>query len=148
MLGRGIASISCCRNISILVLFDVPVTKVFFYCDDKGRVPVLNWLEKLRQEDRKAYAKCVVRIRRLAEEGNKLRRPEADYLRDGVHELRAKSGRVNYRVLYFFHGRNVAVLVHALTKGAEVPAVEIERAIERKTYYENDPHGHTYEEEL
>lgn len=56
--------------------------------------------------------------------------------------------RVNYRVLYFFHGRNVAVLVHALTKGAEVPAVGIERAIERKTYYENDPHGHTYEEEL
>ena len=26
------------------------------------------------------------------------------------YELRAKHGRVNYRILYFFHGRNVAVL--------------------------------------
>ena len=91
---------------------------------------------------------CVVRIRRLAEEGHGLRRPEADYLRDGIHELRAKSGRVNYRFLYFFHGRNIAVLAHSLTKEAEVPPVEIDRALERKALYEKDPEGHTYEENL
>ena len=126
----------------------MPVTSVVFYRDDKDRVPVLDWLKELRQEDRKAHAKCVVRIRRLAEEGHGLRRPEADYLRDGIYELRAKSGRVNYRVLYFFHGRTVAVLAHALTKEAEVPAAEIERALERKTLYEKHPDGHTYEEDL
>ena len=115
---------------------------------DGGRVPVLDWLRKLRQDDRKAYAKCVVRIRRLAEEDHGLRRPEADYLRDGIHKLRAKSGRVHYRVLYFFHGRNIAVLAHSLTKEAEVPPVEIDRAIERKALYEKDPEGHTYEEDL
>lgn len=111
-------------------------------------MPVLDWLKKLRNGDRKAYAKCVARIRRLAEEGHDLRRPEADYFRDGIYELRAKSGRVNYRVLYFFHGRNVAVLAHALTKEAEVPAAEIQRALERKALYEKDPDGHTYEEEF
>jgi hypothetical protein len=34
--------------------------------------------------------------------GHELRRPYADYLRAGVHELRARVGRVNYRILYFF----------------------------------------------
>ena len=125
----------------------MPVTTVVFY-RDKGGVPVLDWLRKLRHDDRKAYAKCVVRIRRLAEEGHELRRPEADYLRDGIHELRAKSGRVNYRVLYFFHVRNMAVLAHSLTKEAEVPAAEIHKVLERKALYEGDPEGHTYEEDL
>jgi hypothetical protein len=126
----------------------MPATTVLFYRDDKDRVPVLDWLRKLRREERKAYAKCVVRIRRLAEEGYDLRRPEADYLHDGIHELRAKSGRVNYRILYFFHGRNVSVLVSALTKESEVPAMEMERALERKVLYEKDPERHTYEEDL
>jgi phage-related protein len=118
----------------------VPVATVLFY-RDKGWVPVLDWLRKLRQDDRKAYAKCVVRIRRLAEEGHGLRRPEADYLRDGIHELRAKSGRVNYRVLYFFPGRNIAVLAHSLTKEAEVPPAEIDRALERKALLRKRPCG-------
>jgi hypothetical protein len=73
----------------------VPATTVVFYRDDKDRVPVLDWLKRLQQEDRKAYAKCVVRIRRLAEEGHDLRRPEADYLRDGISELRAKGPTKN-----------------------------------------------------
>ena len=82
----------------------MPTTAIFFYCDDRGRAPLLAWLEKLRQESPKAYAKCVVRIQRLAAEGHELRRPEADSLRDGIYELRARSGNVNYRLLYFFHG--------------------------------------------
>jgi DNA-binding XRE family transcriptional regulator len=48
------------------------------------------------------YAKCAVRIRRLADLGHELRRPEADLLRDGICELRARLGTVNYRILYFF----------------------------------------------
>ena len=79
--------------------------------------------------------------------GHELRRPEADYLRDGVYELRARLGRVNYRILYFFHGANVAVLAHAITKEADVPAVDINRAIERRRRYEQNPERHTYEEE-
>jgi len=32
------------------------------------------------------------------------------FLKDGIYELRVRKGRVNYRTLYFFHGRNLAVL--------------------------------------
>jgi phage-related protein len=71
-------------------------------------------------------------IRRLAFLGYELRRPQADYLRDGIYELRAKKGRVNYRVLYFFHGRNAALLAHALTKEDVVPDADIDRALVRK----------------
>jgi hypothetical protein len=34
-----------------------------------------------------------------------LRRPHADYLEDGIYELRWRNGTVQYRILYFFHGR-------------------------------------------
>ena len=51
-------------------------------------------------------------------------------------------------VFYFFHGRNIAVLAHSLTKEAEVPPMDIDRALERKALYEKDPGGHTYEEDI
>jgi hypothetical protein len=62
----------------------------------------------------KVYAKCAAAIERLGEFGHELRRPLSDYLRDGIYELRPKSGRVNYRILYGFHGRNIAVLLSGL----------------------------------
>ena len=121
---------------------------VRLYLGEAGHVPVLEWLRDLRKTDRKAYAKCVARIQRLAALGHELRRPEADYLRDGIYELRVRRGRLNYRMLYFFHGRGVVVLAHATTKEAEVPVAEIERAIERKRPYEQDAARHTYQEDI
>jgi phage-related protein len=86
----------------------------------------------------------VVRVRRLVELGHELRRPEADLLQDGIYELRARLGTVNYRLLYFFHGRNVAVLAHAITKENEIPVVEIKRAVERKIKFAARPAAHTF----
>lgn len=126
----------------------MPQTDVIFYQDDDGHVPVLEWLRELHRGDRRAYAKCVVRLQRLAAMGHELRRPEADLLRDGIYELRARQGRVQYRILYFFHGQNVAILNHALTKEARVPPVDIERALRRKEAFERDPARHRYEEEI
>jgi Uncharacterized protein conserved in bacteria len=126
----------------------MPPIDVYFYKDESGHTPVLEWFRELRQRDRKAYAKCVARIRRLAELGHELRRPEADYLREGIHELRAKRGRVNYRILYFFHGQNLALLAHTLTKEGALPAADITRAIRRKEAFEHNPAQHTYEEDI
>jgi len=78
--------------------------------------------------------------------GHELRRPQADYPRDGIYELRAKKGHVNYRVLYFFHGKNVALLAHTLTKEDVAPDADINRAVERKKRHERNPEKHTYEE--
>jgi phage-related protein len=98
----------------------------------------------LRQRNPKAYAKCAVRIKRLAELGHELRRPEADLLRDGIYELRARLGTVNYRILYFFHGREIAVLAHAITKENEIPAADINRALDRKRIFVADPAAHIF----
>ena len=86
-------------------------------------------------------------VRRLTEAGHELRRPEADYLRDGVYELRARHRHINYRILYFFYGQNVAILAHALTKEGAIAEGDIERTKRRKEAFERDPERHTYEEE-
>ena len=126
----------------------MPETAVLFFRDDSGEVPVREWLYNLRRQDRKAFANCVAAIRLLAMFGHELRRPQVDYLRDGIYELRAKKGRVNYRVLYFFYGQNVALIAHGLTKEAKVPDTDIDRAVARKKRYEQDPERHTSEEDL
>ena len=118
-------------------------TLVVFYKDGAGNVPVLEWLDALPA---KIQDKCVVKIERLRELGHELRRPEADLLRNGIYELRVGREGMNYRILYFFHGRVAAVLAHGLTKEREVPSKDIERALERKRLFEEDPAGHTYRE--
>ena len=122
-------------------------TDVVFYQESENDVPVLAWLNDLRRYDQRTYEACVAAIERLAEFGHELRRPLADYLTDGIYELRVRRGHVNYRILYFFHGRNLAVLGHALTKEDKVPKADIDRAIRRKTLYAADPTKHTYSEE-
>jgi len=126
----------------------VPETRVLFYQEENGEVSVLEWLTRLLKEDRKGYANCVARIKQLEASGYELRRPAADYLRDGIYELRAKHIRVQYRILYFFYRQNVAILAHAITKEqAAVPDIDIERAIKRKRLFEENPEAHTYVEE-
>jgi|SRR6185312_14439547 len=119
-------------------------TTIVFYQEVDGTAPVMEWLERLRKTTPRAFAKCVVRLERLAELGHELRRPEADTLRDGIHELRARLGHVNYRLLYSFHGRVVAVLLHALTKEDAVPDRDIDLALARKRTYDKDPVAYTF----
>jgi len=121
----------------------MPKTKVVFFKEADGTVPILEWFDSLQE---KALDKCRVRIERLEALGHELRRPEADLLRNGIYELRVGLQHVNYRMLYFFHGRTAAVISHGLVKEAEVPPKEIERAIERKRKFEMNPRAHTHEE--
>ena len=121
----------------------MPRTKVVFYRDEDGSVPILEWLDGVPS---KVIAKCRVRIERLQEVGHELRRPEADVLRDGIHELRVGFHGRNYRILYFFHENVAAVLSHGLVKERAVPTAEIDRAVERKKRFSKNPKQHTYEE--
>ncbi len=124
----------------------MPKTEVKFYQEVEGDVPVLDWLSSINQKDRRAVNKCQASIERLMEKGHELRRPEADLLRDGIYELRVRVGRVNYRILYFFYGRDVALLAHGLVKEKQVPPVDIDRAIVRKQRFEASPEVHTFKE--
>jgi phage-related protein len=111
-------------------------TEVLFYRELKeDSVPFLKWLEGLPV---KVQAKCAERIDRLGELGHELRRPEADFLRDGIYELRASYQGVHYRMLYFFAGKAVVVVSHGLTKKREVPPREIDQALARKQLVEAD----------
>lgn len=121
----------------------MPKTQLVFYREADGTVPVLEWFDSLPA---RAQDKCMIRIQRLAELGHEIRRPEADLLRDGIHELRVGLQHLNYRILYFFHGRVAAVLAHGLTKEARVPETAIDMALTRKRRFEQDPRLHTFEE--
>jgi hypothetical protein len=125
----------------------MPVTEVVYYREADGSVPVLNWLEEIGRRDRRAVEKCAARIELLRQHGNELRRPLADYLRDGIFELRVRVSRVQHRLLYFFHGRNVVVLAHGLTKEKNIPNADIDRALTRKRAFECAPGRHTFREE-
>ena len=125
----------------------MPRTVVVFYREPPGEAPVLDWLGRLRRTNRRAYETCVAAVERQAAFGHELRRPAADLLRDGIHELRIRKGRVNSWILYFFHGRDLAILGHAITKEDVVSEVEIERCLRRKRAFESDPEGHTYSAE-
>ena len=119
--------------------------QVVFYCEDPSRAPVLTWLADLPQ---KARDKCVDRIQRLEEQGCELHPPYADYLQDGIYELRARFQSVNYRILYCFHGRKLAVLLHGATKERSIKQRDRDKAKKRKERFEADPNGHTWEEDL
>lgn len=122
----------------------MPQIQVIFYQDANGTVPLLTWLDDLFPKTR---AKCIVKIERLRELGHELRRPEADYLRDDIYELRIAYRSVQYRLLYFFYRRNTAVISHGIVKGQRVPPAEIDLAMQRKSTFEQNPEQHTYSEE-
>ncbi|ABW31298.1 type II toxin-antitoxin system RelE/ParE family toxin [Acaryochloris marina] len=120
----------------------MPQTIVVFFQDTDGSIPTLDWLKGLSP---KAQDKCVVKIERLAALGHELRRPEADYLRDKIYELRVGLQGINYRILYFFHGECTAILSHGIVKEKRVPPKEIDKAIERRILFESDPDKYTYQ---
>jgi hypothetical protein len=115
-------------------------SEVIFYRED-DTVWVREWLKTLPN---KAQRKCLTYIVQLEMQGHELRRPVADFLRDGIYELRPSYQDVQYRILYFFSGKGVVVLSHGITKEGAVPGVEINRAIVRKKRFEADPKAHTY----
>jgi hypothetical protein len=61
----------------------MPRIDVIFYQEDEDDVPVLDWLKDVRRLDQRAYETCVAAIERLGEFGHELRRPLADFLKDG-----------------------------------------------------------------
>ena len=117
----------------------MPETKVYFFQDEDGSVPCKAWLQKLRHQDQKAYLKCIDSLERLKAVGFNLRRPVADYVKEGIYELRVRSNNIQYRILFFFHGKNMIILSHGLRKEDKIPETEIQRALLRKKRLENNP---------
>ena len=122
----------------------MPETDTLFYLDDNGSCPLIDFLDRIPP---KALAKCIVRTERLGEKGHELRRPEADYLRDKIYELRVVLKSVQYRMLYFFHNEESVISHGFIKEGSQVPDQEIEYAISCKAKFEKNPMNHTYKED-
>jgi len=120
----------------------MPETELLFYREEDGTVPLVDWFYSIPS---KAVVKCRDRMKRLKELGHEIRRPHADYLRDGIYELRASLEGVHYRMLYFFHGNTAVVISHGIVKEQRVPPKEIDRAIERRENFLKNPKQHTHE---
>jgi phage-related protein len=126
----------------------MPATEVLLYQELDGTIPVLDWLMDLQRKNRPAFEKCLFLINLLEEFGHDLRRPRADLLRDGVYELRTVVRNVQYRLLYGFVGKDIAVLAHALTKKDKVPERDIEVAARRLALARQSPRRHTAAREV
>jgi len=106
---------------------------VIFYRSASGRCPIEEFVEDLPVEDAKEVIASIAALREL---GNKARRPLADYLGDGIYELRARRLKKQFRVLYTFAGRQIILLLTGFIKKSKaVPASKIKKAKALKNDY-------------
>ena len=116
-----------------------------FYREEDGTCPVLAFLnDEPPQVRRVAYQ----RLEQLKVRGHTARRPLVEYLGNEIYELRWHRARVQYRILYFFHGQKAVVLAHALTKEDKIPVADRNRALRRKLLFEANPAQHIFKGEL
>ena len=103
--------------------------KIILYVDENG-CPVNDFIETLPLASKK---KLYSAIEYLKEIGAFLHRPQADILRDGIHELRVQLKGEKTRTLYFFCYEDYIVLTHTFIKRTkQVPEKEIDRALAYK----------------
>jgi phage-related protein len=107
--------------------------RTLFYRNVSGQCPLEEFLENLPSEDAKEVVATIAALREL---GNKARRPLADYLEDGIYELRARRFKKQFRVLYTFAGRQTILLLTGFIKKTKsVPSRRIEKAKALKKDY-------------
>ena len=98
---------------------------IVYYEDKKGSSQVFEFIEKRKEGER---AKVLAFLSLLEDRGPQLPRPYADFLEDGIHELRVKLSGNQVRVLYFFCYRDFIVLTNVFTKTSDImPPKEIKR---------------------
>ena len=114
-------------------------TDIYYFIDERGGNPVRGFIESLPVKDR---TKILAYVTELYDQGHNLRRPMADYLGNGIYELRPK----NNRVFYFFFMRGSAVLVHVIRKKTDkIPENDYALCLRRKDLVEE---GHAQIEKL
>lgn len=117
--------------------------KIEIFQTTGGKVPFSIWLAKQSPALRE---KVAAYLGRLMKEGHCLPPNIGKPLRGKILELRIHfTSRRAYRIFYFFHGRKLVVLSHAmLKKDLKTQNKEIDRAIEYRKIFEADPEKHTW----
>ena|SRR5579883_2724628 len=101
-----------------------------FYRTLAGECPALDYI---RTQVRAHQAKIGRALRFLEEAGYQARRPEVDYVGDGIYELRVPIQHHQHRLLYFFRGRTIIVVADGFLKNEDrIPFAILERAKRRR----------------
>ena len=117
--------------------------RVVFYRERSGRVPIQTWLEGLPAEHQE---KCLKAIEQLQEGGRDLRHPHVHRITAEIYELRTRYSTIRYRLFYFWHDSNVAVLTDGIAKKTSaVSQRDVQRSRNRKRQFEQNPALHTQE---
>lgn len=107
------------------------LNSIGYFIDDRGEKPVKEFIDKLSEKEQ---AKVFAYLDELKRQGHNLRRPMADYLRDGIYELRPRANRI----FYFFFLRENVVLLHAIRKDTDkILESDLDLCIKRKKQAES-----------
>ena len=99
--------------------------EVLFYRSPRGECFAEGFLDGLPA---KVRGKILRWIEALETHGPNLPRPYADVVRGKIRELRIVFGSNQYRLFYFFAGKQIVVTHGFQKKTGPVPAQELERA--------------------
>ena len=103
-----------------------PQWRIIYYETSDGKCPVQEFIDTRKERDQ---AKMLSWIALLEKRGPHLPRPYADFLEDGIHELRVKLSGDQVRVLYFFCFRDFIILTRVFIKHSDrVPQSQIRQA--------------------
>ena len=104
--------------------------EVQYYIDNKGRVPVREYIDLLNLKEK---AKVLKYIDFLRQNDGKLDEPYSRHIEGKIRELRVDFHRNRHRIFYFtFVGRKIILLHAFLKKTAKTPIGEINQA--KKNY--------------
>ena len=108
--------------------------EMVFYERANGEVPAQEFLDSLTIKLREKTLRSLALLQEL---GPQLRGEEAEYIRDGLFELRTQFGSDITRIFYFFFvGRKIVVTSGFIKKSQKTPRREIERALRCKRDWE------------
>ena len=107
------------------------LNSICFFISERGDNPVKEFITK---SSWKEQTKIKAYLEELQKQGHNLHRPMADYLGEGIYELRPSHNRI----FYFFFLREKAILLHAIRKKTDkIPQGDFELCIKRKEGVEN-----------
>ena len=107
---------------------------IYYFIDERGQKPVKEFIDRLSWKEQ---AKVMAYLVELRQQGHNLRRPMADYIGDGIYELRPKDNRI----FYFLFLKDNVVLLHALRKKTDkIPTGDLALCFKRKSQVEELKH--------
>ncbi|KKR14893.1 MAG: Phage-related protein [Candidatus Falkowbacteria bacterium GW2011_GWA2_39_24] len=111
--------------------------KVKFYQDDKGDIPIINYLEKINKKEK---AKILKYIEFLKDNAGYLDEPYSKHIKGKIRELRVDFSKNKHRIFYFTFIKKTIILLHAFLKTtAKTPNREINKAEDNLKGVINNP---------